>query len=555
MKKILFIIIAVVMATSMLLASCGPSETQTPTATQPTATQPTATQPTATQPTATQPTATQPTATSGLGDLAKPPGGINGGRLQQALGSAVLNLSEITQGAGPVDAFYAFPCVEPLIRLDGNQNFQPWLAERFVIADDFSSITLYLRHGVKFHDGTDFNADAVVYAVESALVNPQYTIGKKFKEPVVIDPYTVRLDFIDGVWDWDSAKGLGYWWGLLMYSPTAAATHDKDWLKTHVVGTGPFIFTEYALNQRVSYDKNPNYWRGVPYLDGMDINIIPDPTTQLLAYKAGELDILAPQLKDVQRLQDEGFSITESNDIVTNFVLVPSSNNPDSPLSNVLVRQAVAYAIDQEALIEGLTFGLGKTSQQLFPFEPYMDPDVVGYPYNPTEAMRLLDLAGYGDGLTLTMTYSEMGNQDVPPALQEMFADVGITLVLNKVSYLQSAAMIFGTGWDGFLYSFTMPGKTVDPGFTAGMYITQGGWVSLAKPADIAAEINAAATEADAAARTAMYVKISKDLTDVCEWQFLYWQSAYTSITPFLKGSTTGQYKEFFAYTYAYYTE
>jgi ABC-type transport system substrate-binding protein len=259
-------------------------------------------------------------------------------------------------------------------------------------------------------------------------------------------------------------------------------------------------------------------------------------------------------LKDVLRLQEEGFSIIESQDAVSNFALVPSSGNPDSALSNILVRQAVQHAIDQDGIIEGLTFGLGKTSQQLFPFAPYMDTDVVGYPYDPAEARRLLGLAGYENGLTLTLNYSEMANQDIPPALQGMFEDVGITLVLNKVSYLQSAAMIFSTGWDGFLLSFTFPGKTVDPGFTAGMYITQGGWVSLAKPADIAAKINAAAKEPDLATRTAMYQEISKDLTDVCEWQFLYWQSAYTSITPFLTGYTIGQYKEFFAYTYAYFT-
>jgi len=409
-----------------------------------------------------------------------------------AIGSAVLNLSEITSGAGPSDAFYAFPCVEPLLRLDGNQNFHPWLAENFTIASDFSSITLYLRHNVKFSDGTDFNADAVVYAVDCALANPQYTIGKAFKEPVVIDPYTVKLNFIDGKWNWDSAKGLAYWWGLLMYSPTAAKVNGKDWLKTHIVGTGPFILTEYKLNQKAVYDKNPNYWRGAPYLDGMDFNIIPDVTTQLLAYKAGEIHVLGAQLKDVATLEAQGFSMTESDDAVTNFCLVPSSNNPDSALSDVRVRQAVQYAIDQDAMITGLTYGLGKTTQQLFPFGAYMNSDVVGYPFSIQKAKDLLAQAGYATGLTLTLTYNEYTNPDVPPALKDMFAKVGITLVLNKVSYLQSAAMIFTSGWDGFLLSYTFPGNTVDPGFSAGMYITQGGWVSLAKPADIAAEINAA---------------------------------------------------------------
>ena len=486
----------------------------------------------------------------------KPAGGINGGRLEMAMGAAVLNMSDIKQGAGPVDAMYVGPCIEPLLRMDGNQNLHPWLAERFEVAPDFSSITLYLRHGVKFHDGTDFNADAVVYAVDCALANPQYTIGKKFKEPVVIDPYTVRLDFVDGKWDWDSAKGLSYWWGLEMFSPTAAKTHDEDWLKTHVVGTGPFIMTNYALNQKVSYDKNPNYWRGVPYLDGIDYNIIPDPTTQLLAYKAGEIHILGAALKDVASLKAAGFNIVASQDMIFNYCLVPSSANPNSPLADVRVRQACQYAIDQDALIEGITYGLGKPSQQLFPIAPYTNPDVVGYPFNIQKAKDLLAAAGYGNGLNLTLYYaSGFGDPNVPPAVKDMFAKVGITLKLTEISYIQSAQMIFGAGWDGFLLSFQFPGVTIDPGFTAGMDITQGGWVSLYKPPDIAAEINGAAAEPDNAKRTATYMKVSKELTDICEWQFLYWTGSYTSTNPTLKGDTVGKYIDTFPYAFAYFQQ
>src|SRR3989304_5972805 len=157
MKKILFIVLSVIMLSSVLLISCGEPAASPTTTTPPTTKPPTTAPPTTAPPTTAPPTTAPPTTTTGgLGDLAKPAGGIAGGRLQQALGSAVLNLSDITQGAGPVDAFYAFPVVEPLLRLDGNQNFQPWLAERFEIAADFSFFTLYLRHGGKFPDGPGF---------------------------------------------------------------------------------------------------------------------------------------------------------------------------------------------------------------------------------------------------------------------------------------------------------------------------------------------------------------------------------------------------------------
>jgi peptide/nickel transport system substrate-binding protein len=179
----------------------------------------------------------------------------------------------------------------------------------------------------------------------------------------------------------------------------------------------------------------------------------------------------------------------------------------------------------------------------------------MGYSYDPNKAKQLLADAGYANGITITFTYTENTNQDTVLALQDMLAESNITLELNKVSYNQVGAIIFATGWNGLLISFTMPGKTVDPGFTAGMYITQGGWVSLAKPADIAALINQAATEPDNAKRTALYQQISKAMTDQCVFPYLYYTGGYTSILPWVKGYTIGQFKEYYAWTYAYIEE
>ncbi len=553
MKKLIFLTLAILMVLSISLIGCG-KETATPSATTPPPTKTTTSAPPATTTTTVAPPLTTTTPANPLGDLARPAGGKSGGRLQLVTAGGILNLSDISGGAGPNDAGYAFPCVEPLLRLDGNSELQPWLAEKFEVAKDFSSITLYLRKGVKFHDGTDFNADAVKYNLDIAIASTTYTQAHALESPVIIDDYTVKLNFKDGQWNWDAAKGLAFWWGMLMYSPTAGRTHDSDWLKTHAVGTGPFILKEYVRDQKCIYDKNPDYWRGEPYLDGIDINIIPDPTTQLLSYKAGELHTVAVQLKDVDGLKAEGYDIIQTEDFVSNFVLVPSSQDANSPLSNIKVRQAIQYAIDQDAIIQGISYGYGKTSQQIFCLPPYKDDAVTGYPYDPVKAKQLLAEAGVTD-LQITLTYNEFSVAEIPLALKDMLAQVGITVNLNKVSSIQSGDMIFTSGWDGYLLSFTMPGKTVDPGFTAGMYITQGGWVSFAKPADIADAINKAAVEPDAAKRTAMYKAISKTMTDQCLFQYLYYVGSFTSTSPILKGYTVGQYKEFYAYTFAWLDE
>ncbi len=556
MKKVLFLSLTIIILASLFLAGCNGGTTTTATTKATTTAPPTSSTSSATAPpSSTTATSVAPpdNALPGLDPaLYKPAGGKKGGRLQLVTAGGILNLSDISQGAGPNDAGFAFPCVEPLLRLDGNQQLQPWLAEKFEIAADFSSITLYLREGIKFHDGTDFNADAVKWNLDTAIANQVYTQAHAFESPVIMDDYTVKLNFVDGKWNWDSAKGLAYWWGMLMYSPTAAQTHDSDWLKTHIVGTGPFILNEYVRDQKCSYDANPDYWRGAPFLDGIDFNIIPDPTTQLLSYKSGELDMIGVQPKDIDSLKAEGYTIIETQDAIINNCLVPSSSNPDSPLANLQVRQAIAYAIDQDALIQGITYGYGNPSQQLFVIAPNKNTSVTGYPYNPDESRRLLHEAGYDEGLTITITYSEFTVQELPLALKDMLSEVGITLELNKVSSLQTGDMIFTSGWDGFLISYTFPGKTIDPGFTAGMYITQGGWVSFAKPADIADIINQAAVEPDNAKRTALYQQVDKMMTDQCLFQYLYWMGGFSSIAPYLKGYTTGQYSEFYTYTFAY---
>jgi peptide/nickel transport system substrate-binding protein len=562
MKKMLFVSLVVILVAGLFLVSCA-KEAATPTATQtptPTATQTPTSSPTQTPtptPTATGlPPTSAPAPTTGLGSLAKPPGGKSGGRLELVIGSGILNLSDISQGAGPVDATYAFPCVEPLITQNAAGDFVPWLAQSFEIASDYSSVTFHLRQGIKFTDGTDFNAEAVKYVIDVARKNPVYTQAYAWQSPAVIDDYTVRMDFVDGKWDWDAFSGLAFWWGMLMFSPTYLQSHDSDYLKTHVVGTGPFILKEYVRDQKCVYDRNPDYWRGAPYLDGIDYNIIPDQTTQLLAYKAGELHSIGVQLKDVDDLKAEGYSVLESEDMIINNCLVPSSNDPNSPLNDLKVRQAVEYAINQDELISGITYGHGHPSQQENCIPPYMDPNTVGYPYNPDQAKQLLKDAGYDKGLTLAITYSEMSTEDLPLALQAQFADVGITLTLNKISYLQSGALIFGTGWpSGFMLSFSMPGKRVDPGFTDGMYMAPGAWVSALHPPEVIALLDQAKAEPDPAKRTALYQQISKMKTDLCLNQYLYWTGSFTSILPNITGYTIGQYSEFFAWTYAYFKD
>jgi len=519
MKKYLFIALAVIMILSIALSGCGKSE------------------------------------------LSKPGGGKEGGRLQFAASMNVANLGDPNKTAGPSDAGFSFPVVEPLLIVGADGTMKGWLAESYTIADDGSSITLNLRHGVSFTDGTPFNAEAAKYNLDNGINSTMWPNMKKISQCVIIDEFTVRLDYVDGKFDWGATKSLASFWSVMMFCPTLLKNPPDDtYCMTHVIGTGPFMLTEYIRDQKLVYDANPNYWRGKPYIEGIDFNIIPDPTVQLLAYKKGDIHMLGVQAKDAQGLTDEGFKIVTSTDMVINMCLIPSSKNPDSPLADIRVRQAVEYAIDKQALVDGLTYGYGVPTNQEFCLAPYMDETCVGYPYSLTKSQELLTLAGFPNGITITCYQVDVMPDDLGLALQDQLKKANITFNIEKVSIIQFTSMIGGataTGWEGYVFSYGFPGNAVDPASTIlnGPLNYNTTWFSCAQPDELLDLSTQAAQERDQQKRTDLYRQISRLMTDkYCMWSFMYYTPGISSVSPRLEGYTIGLYTEFYAWTFAYFT-
>jgi ABC-type transport system substrate-binding protein len=572
MKKILFIVLSLAVLAGLVLIGCS-SPSTTPTATTPTATATTPTA-TATTPTATATTptatATTPTATatSGLGDLAKPPGGKEGGRLQLSIGANLADIGDPTGSAGPMDAGVSFLAVEPLLLVDQNGNLKPWLAEDFEIAPDKSSITLFLRHGVYYTDGSPFNAEAAKYNVDNGINSMMWPNMKKFSQCTIINDYTIKIDFVNGLWDWIAVKSLGTFWSAMMWCPNYLENTPTETKMTHVVGTGPFIQTGYEPNLKVTFDKNPDYWRGAPYLDGIDISVITDTNVTLMAFKSGKLHTIGVQPQDAAGLVNDGFELRESTDMVFNMCLLPSSGNPSSILSDINLRRAVESAIDKQALVDAFTYGYGHVTNQGFCLPPYMDPTTVGYPYDLTAVQNYLTLGGHPDGFTTTLYMVIGGPDDVPMAISGMLADVGITMNVEKIGYLQLVEMIGGggTGWDGYIWMYGFPGTTVDPASTLingplnAVHPSPGDpswvittWISCEQPTELCDLAERGAQETDAAARIPIYQELSRLTTDkYCQWSYLYYVPTLSSISPVVKGHTVGQYKEFYAYTFAW---
>lgn len=314
-------------------------------------------------------------------------------------------------------------CLEPLLRGDNDGNIYPWLAESYEIADDFSSITFKLEEGVRFHDGTDFNAEAAKWNLDILIA-----AGQQYWDSVdVVDDYTIRVN-LNG-WSNTILTTFRDDYNSWMVSPTACEQNGEEWMRNNPVGTGPFKFVSFDRDVSFITTKNTDYWReGEPLLDAVEIIYVTDLMTQQATIQSGEADVLEVEPgKIVTDLEAAGLEST--GQISTVYTLIPDTFNADSPFVKKEVREAVEYAIDREAIAEAFGYGQWEAPYQLpAPSSSAYDPDFkLGREYNPDKARQLLEQAGYPDGFNTTILCSTLPiDRNIVTAMQSDLAEVGI---------------------------------------------------------------------------------------------------------------------------------
>ena len=315
----------------------------------------------------------------------------------------------------------------------GSTEIQPCLATSWVTSTDKKNITFTLRQGVKFHDGTDFNADAVVFSIERQYntSHPYHQYGQweywnfmfsDVKKIEKIDTYTVNI-----VLEKPNAAMMT---SLAMFtvaivSPSNAETWKEDAFK-HPVGTGPFKFVEWVKDDHITVEANKGYWRGVPKLDKIIFRVITDPSARLLALQTGEIQgmeypdpasldsikadndlqlLTAPGMNIGYLAINNGYGYYDTNhngihDLDEAWVKTPGYFEP---FTNKLVRQAINYAINKTSIVENIYKGTAIVAKNGMP--PFMlgyNNDIVDYPYDPDKARDLLAEAGYPNGFNTT---------------------------------------------------------------------------------------------------------------------------------------------------------
>jgi ABC-type transport system substrate-binding protein len=312
------------------------------------------------------------------------------------------------------------PAVEALFRSDPQGKPVPYLVSTVKEDAKGKTITLVLKKGIKFHDGTDFNAEAVKWNLDECVASKTPGV-EKITEIAVVDPYTVRINLSE--WDSTVISSFTQLPGL-MISPTACKKNGPQVCANTPVGTGPFQFVSWDKDKETIYKRFPDYWqKGKPYLDGIQWISVAEPVTREMLFRKGDADVLltiAP--KDVGKLEKDGYKVSR-NKLAGSMSIVPDSANAQSPFADVRVRRAVQYAIDNIAIAKTVYFGEAEaTNQWVYKGHWAYNNAVQGFPYNPAKAKQLLKEAGYPNGFKTKIMYRTNPVQD-----QVFVADKGIS--------------------------------------------------------------------------------------------------------------------------------
>ena len=325
--------------------------------------------------------------------------------------------------------------LEGLLRQDNKGNIIPWLAESYKIADDMKSITFTLRKGVKFHDGSDFNAEVAKWNLDNMITAKR---EPSWASVDILDDYTIRVN----ITQWTNTVLTSFGDAntpVFMVSKAAFDKNGKAWMELNPVGTGAFKFVSHEVDVSYKLVKNPDYWakddkgNQLPYLDGVEYIFIADTMTQEMSMESGEADMLEsmPPGKEAVDMAAKGLKIDYAMDLP--FCLIPDSANSDSPWANQKVREAVEYAIDREAISKALGYGFTQAPYQIPPrASAAYDPDFsLGRKYDLAKAKQLMVEAGYPNGFETTIIVSNTANGDIPVALQADLAKIGIKINID----------------------------------------------------------------------------------------------------------------------------
>ena len=329
---------------------------------------------------------------------------------------------------------------EGLTRIDRSGKVQPALASSWEISDDGKVYTFHLRNGVRYHDGSPFNAFTAKASLDRARgqdsVNPQKGLFEPIETITIPDASTIVITLKRSTGAF--LFNLG-WPAAIMVAPSSA-----DGNKTNPIGTGPFKFSSWMKGSSLELVRNEAYWGTPVKLERVTFKFVSDPSAAYAGLLANDIDAfpIYPALENLDQFRaDKRFSVVVGN---TEGKTIMAINNGKKPFDDLRVRQALAYAVDRKAVIDGAMFGIGQPiGSHYAPTDPgYVD--LTGqYAYDPYHSKALLREAGVTDlKLRLVLPPPEYARRGGEIIAQQLKA-IGVTVELVPVEWAQWLSDVF----------------------------------------------------------------------------------------------------------------
>ena len=351
------------------------------------------------------------------------------------------NLDPTGGAAQAIDTVVYQNVFEGLTKFGADGSILPSLAQSWEISEDGLEYTFNLVPGVTFHDGTTMDAEDVVFSLNRARAddstNAQKALFADIAAVEAVAPTTVKVTL--------AQPNGSFLFNMAWGDAVIVAEESVAELATNPVGTGPYTFGDWVQGDRIELVRNDNYWGMEPPIINATFRFISDPTAAFAAVMAEDVDAFAgfPAPENLPQFDaDPRFQVIRGN---TEGETILSTNNKMPPFNNKLVRQALAHAIDRQAIIDGAMFGLGTPIGTHFaPHNPdYVDLTGLS-DYDPEKAKALLAEAGFADGFTTTLklpppSYARRGGEIIAAQLRE----VGIETEITNLEWAQWLEEVF----------------------------------------------------------------------------------------------------------------
>ncbi len=426
---------------------------------------------------------------------------------------------------------------EPLVANDHNLQISPRLAESWEFAEDALTLTFKLREGVKFHDGSDFDAQDVIASFErildeetAAAARTNYVSIESMEAP---DPLTVIFHLNTPDVPLLSAMAST---NAVILSSDVIASGDPT---TDVVGTGPFKLESWTPEEVTVLSANTDYWGEGPFVDGIELRIIPDEASILAALRAGTIDFAMLNDPLVATL------LIDSQDIVlartpTIDYHVLQLRAAVEPLDKLEVRQAISCAIDRQEVVDSAALGEGRVTGPLTMASFALpNSELFCYTKDLDKARELMAAAGMADGFTLPVI---VANAEPPTALSEaqtiqaQLAEINITVEIEPMEL-----SVYVDKWlaGDFAAAVALNGGRTDPYTMYARYWQYGArFENVAGYVDdeLDALMKAGQAETDPEARFAIFSDLQLQLAEKAPWIWLYSGYTYTAHQPYVTG-------------------